>query len=313
MGVALGALLFLGAPAARASEAADKAMAQRLLTQGNQLVGDGDYINALEKFKAAYAKFPSPKILLNIGSTLRQLGRNVEAAEVYEQYIKDPKNEPAKVPGAQRVLGEIDAVIGRLTIEVSQPAARVRLDGKVLPGFENGGVIRVEPGDHSVVAEKEGFPDAVQTLRVGPHDEKVVTLKIALPEKVIVERTVDGPQETISYIVGGVGAAGLLGGAIAGGIAIAKNKAAAAHCEKSTGSTSGSSAHPVPCDQTGVDLGKTAKSSATASTVLLAVGGGALATGVVLFLTAPSKKPDAPKVGLFVSPFGASATLEGSW
>lgn len=306
---ALIATALLSAVPARAGEAADKAAAQKLLMQGNQLVGDGEYLGALEKYKAAYDKFPSPKLLVNIGSTLRQLGRNVEAAEIFEQYLRDPKTDATKTSQIQRVLQEIDSVIGRLKIEVNMADAKVRLDGKELPGFKSGTVIRVEPGDHSVVAEREGFPTAVQTLRVGPHDEKTVQLTLAPPQKIVVERA--GPQKTISFIVGGVGVGGLLAGGIAGIVAVTKNQAAKGHCA-AMASKPGSA---LICDQSGVDLGRSAKTSATVSTVALAVGGAATITGLVLYLTVPKPKPEAPRVGLRLGIAGERpfAVLEGTW
>jgi hypothetical protein len=287
---------------AAAGEAADKAAAQKLLKEGNQLLGDGDYVSALQRFRAAHARFPSAKILLNIGTTLRQLGRNLEAAEVYEAYLKDPKADPTRAAGLLRILKEIDAVVGRLRIEVNEPGARVKLDGKPVPGFQSGLELRVEAGGHTVVAERDGFPPAVQTLDVGPHERRVVSLRLAPPEAKTVLVTVSGPQRTISYVFGGVGAAGLVAGAAAGVVAIEKNRAARAHCGM-----------PTVCDQQGVDLGKSAKTSALVSTIALAAGGGALVTGVVLFFTsskAPSSEAPPVVVGVSRGPF---VTVEGTW
>jgi len=44
-----------------------KAQAQALLSEGTRLYGEGDVAGALEKFQAAYAAFPSPKLMFNIG------------------------------------------------------------------------------------------------------------------------------------------------------------------------------------------------------------------------------------------------------
>lgn len=290
---------------APANEATDKAAATKLLRTGNQLLGDGDYVAALEKFRAAYARYPSAKILLNIGTTLRQLGRNLEAAETYEAYLKDPKAEPAKVADLQRILKEIEAITARVRIEVNEPGATVRLDSKDIRDFKSGMEIRVEAGDHTVIAERAGFPPAVQTVKLLPHEQRTITLRLSPPEKVVV--AVSGPQRTISYVVGGAGAAGLLAGGAAGIVAILQNKAAKGHCQATT-----------VCDQDGVDLGNRAKTSALVSTVTLAVGAGALVTGVILFLTTPSvpktePTPKAPLVGLGVSGGGPFLTVGGSF
>ncbi|MFT3766535.1 MAG: PEGA domain-containing protein [Minicystis sp.] len=299
---ALAATMLAVTSAAPAGEAADKAAAAKLLREGNQLLGDGDYVAALDKFRAAYARYPSAKILLNIGTTLRQLGRNIEAAETYEAYLKDPKAEPAKVAGLQRILQEIEAIIARVRIEVNEPGATVRLDSKEIRDFKSGMEIRVEAGDHTIIAERSGFPPAVETFKLAPHEQRTVTLRLRPPEKVVV--AVSGPQRTISYVIGGIGAGGLITGGVAGIVAITKNQAAKSHCVMTT-----------ICDQQGVDLGKSAKTSALVSTVSLAIGAGALVTGVVLYFTAPKtpRTEPAPKVGFTVDNGGPFLTVEGAF
>jgi hypothetical protein len=137
-------------------------------------------------------------------------------------------------------------------------------------------------------------------VTLAPHEQRVLSLRLAPPEKVAVP--VSGPQRPISFVVGGVGAASLLAGGVAGIVAIAQNRAASGHCLTRT-----------VCDARGVELGKSAKTSAMVSTVTMAVGGGALATGLILFLTAPrapTAEP-APSVAIGVSPGGAAITWEG--
>ena len=73
-----------GLPFARAesprADAALEARARELFKQGNRLIEQARYVDALEKFEAAYATWQNPKIQLNIATTLRTLGRHAEAA-----------------------------------------------------------------------------------------------------------------------------------------------------------------------------------------------------------------------------------------
>jgi hypothetical protein len=185
---------------------ADKAAAQRLLREGNQAVGDGDYTTALAKFEAAKAKYPSPKLLVNIGTTLRLLGRYAEAAAAFEAYLADPAAEKGRVAEVQRALAEIDAVVGRLKIVVREPDAKVRLDGKELAGWKSGDVVRVNPGEHSVVAERPGLPPAVRSLRVANNEQREVLLEFTPPQKVVI--LPPSPQRPIGIAVGSVGSFG---------------------------------------------------------------------------------------------------------
>lgn len=283
-----------------ASKPADKRAAQKLLAQGNQLVGEGDYLGALEKFKAAYDKFQSPKILLNIGTTLRQLGRNVEAAEVYENYLADPEHDVAREKDVKRVLAEIDAVVGRLSVVVDDSAATLRLDGKQIELFAKGESRRVEPGEHTLMAEKPGTPPSVQTVLVKARQEHLVQLRFAPPAPPP-PPPVSGTQRTLGLALGGVGAATLLAGVVLGGVAVAQNDSAASHCYQ------GGKA----CDPDGVELDQAAKTSATVSTVGLAVGTGLLATGALIWLLAPSpsKSPSPSARWILMGPRVGGATL----
>jgi hypothetical protein len=297
------------ASAKPAPKPADKAAAKKLLAQGNQLVGEGDYLGALEKFRAAYDKFPSPKILLNIGTTLRQLGRNVEAADVYQKYTQDPEHDAAREKDVERMLGEIDAVVGHIVVTVDDPAATVRLDGKPIEPFTNGESRRVEPGEHTLTAEKPGAATVVQSIVVKARQEHLVNLRFA-PVVPKVETPVNTTQRTLGLALGGIGGVTLLAGVVVGAVAISQSGAASSHC------LAGGKA----CDQKGVDLDQSAKTSATISTVAFAVGGGLFAAGALIFLIAPSPTKEraagalsrtaAPAQGwISIEPRAAGATL----
>lgn len=263
-----------GAPAVGVDDA--KAAAQQLLAAGNQALGDGDYLVALDRYRAAYARFPSPKLLLNIGTALRQLGRSVEAAQAYEDYLRAPDADPSRTADLRRILGELESVVGRLRVEVSGPWDAIRLDGKRIEGFQSGQSLRVQPGEHTLVADRAGVPPAVQTVTVAAQQELRVTLSFTprAPERAPAGA---GVQRKLAFAFGGLGLLGLTAGAIAAGVARAKDTAASRRCLS-----------PSACDQEGVDLGNAALASGTAATVAFAAGAGALGTGVVLFFTAPA-------------------------
>ena len=285
---------------------ADKRAAQKLLAQGNQLVGEGDYLGALEKFRSAYDKFPSPKILLNIGTTLRQLGRNVEAAQIYESYLADAERDPAREKDVKRVLDEIDAVVGRILVTVDDPTATLRLDGKQIDPFAKGESRRVEPGEHTLMAEKPGAPPAIQSIVVKPRQEHFVTLRFTPPPPPP-PPPVQNTQRTLGLALGGVGAVTLVAGIVVGFVAIGQSSAASARCYDGG----------VACDAEGIELDQSAKTSATISTVGFAVGGGVLAAGALIWLVSPQPTkepapaaPAAPTARwLAVRPIVGGATL----
>lgn len=311
LGVALAAAILGGAagaaaqkpPSKAAPSFADKAQAQKLLKEGNQAVGEGDYTAALAKFEAANARYPSPKLLVNIGTTLRLLGRYAEAAAAFERYLADPSAEKSRVSEINRALQEIDLLVGRLKILVKEPDARVQLDGKALSGWKSGDVLRVNPGEHTVVAERPGFPPAVSTLRIAASERRDVTLEFTPPQKVVI--TPPSPQRPIGIVVGSVGAAGLVAFAVTASVALATRNAVSGHCFPGT----------AICDREGADLAARARTYGHVSTGLLIGGAAVLGAGVAVFLTAPRDGRDQVKAGgswRLVMGLG-EGRLEGTW
>ncbi len=72
-----------------AQESSAHREARALFEEANGLARRGEHARALERFRAAYALFPSPRILLNMSTTLRALGQDLEAAVGYERWFSD--------------------------------------------------------------------------------------------------------------------------------------------------------------------------------------------------------------------------------
>ncbi len=312
-------LLLATSAVARGDEApkADpRADAQALLQQGNELVGSGDYVEALGKFEAAYKLFPSPKLLLNIGTTQRLLGRNADAATTYEKYLRDPEHDAKREPEVKRIIGEIDAVVSRIKVKVKTKGAGVKIDGKDIGEGPLDLTLRVDPGEHTVVAEKSFMSADVETVTVKPGEALDLDVEPAPPGVVMkTERIEVGHAQRIAgLVVGGVGLASAGVGAVFGGLAIQSNNDAKKQCSK---------ADPTLCSAEGVSLGKSASTKATVSTATLITGAGLVGVGAILFFTAPTgkkkQKDGAPKAhaaiettGVFLGP-RLDGGIEGAW
>lgn len=164
----------VGSWAAPASaQTADEQAARALFTEGNELFAAGDYVAALERFQTAYARTSNPKILLNIGTTLKQLGRFAEAATVYETYLKNPKADPARRKEVEAALGELLGRIAVLRLEGAPEGAKITIDGRPV----SGGQVRVDRGPHTVVADDGKGPPVTVQVEVAAKEERVVSLK----------------------------------------------------------------------------------------------------------------------------------------
>ena len=114
-----------GSPPAADPQA--KAQAQGLLTAGSALYEKGDYAGALEKFNAAYAAFPSPKLMFNIGQANRDLSRPVEALEALEKFLASDTNaSPETTAEARNAVAELREKLGQIRIDCEMPGAEAR-------------------------------------------------------------------------------------------------------------------------------------------------------------------------------------------
>ncbi len=156
--------------------------ARALFEEGNKLVEKGNYVDALEKFKAAYGRWANPKILLNIGTTLRQLGRLAEAGDAYEKYLADPGADPKRKPEVEASLKEIEGKVGKLTINVKGGKTRVIVDGKMVGETESSLTVRVEPGVHAVVGDREGGKTFSQTVALVAGEAKTLEVSTVATE-----------------------------------------------------------------------------------------------------------------------------------
>jgi tetratricopeptide (TPR) repeat protein len=129
--VSLVFLLLLAQVGSQAADPEAKAKAQTLLKDGARSYRQGSFANALEKFNQAYAVFPSPKLLYNIGQANRELGRSVEAVEAFDKFLSlSTDASPELMSDARRSLNELTPTLGRLRIDYAITGAEIMVDSR---------------------------------------------------------------------------------------------------------------------------------------------------------------------------------------
>lgn len=135
------------APAVGAEEESpEKAQARMLLSQGNQLFERGDLKAALADFRAAYALYPSPKLLVNSAAAERELGDLPAAATDLRHFLDDAtEDESSLLDKARADLRAIEKKVGRIGIKAWPQRTAIEIDGRAArdPTY-------VRPGAHSV-------------------------------------------------------------------------------------------------------------------------------------------------------------------
>lgn len=141
------ALASLASSGARADEdSPEKAQARMLLSQGNQLFERGELRAALADFRAAYALFPSPKLLVNAAAAERELGDLAGAATDLRHFLDDAtEDEGGLVDKARADLRAIERRVGRIGLSGWPQRTALEIDGRATrdPTY-------VRPGAHAV-------------------------------------------------------------------------------------------------------------------------------------------------------------------
>lgn len=262
------------------------------------------------------------------GQTLRDAHHLIEARERFRQCAQ------ATCPGiVQRDCAEwfdaADHAVPTVVFDAKDgagndlAAVKVTVDGHPLTEKLDGTELAVDPGAHDFTFEVDGQPKVARAL-VLKEGEKArrVSIQIGATEAPPAAATAaaptvapapappptrapatalaptaepppaaPAPQKTVGLVVGGVGVLGLATGAVLGILAMSAKNDYERDCGANIGAPSAQD-----CNQAGVDGRSDAYTKGVASTVFLVGGAAVAATGVILYITAPSAR--ATKVGL---------------
>jgi len=172
----------------------NKVDAKSLMQSGLKLFEAKDYLGALAVFKDAYARFPSAKILINIGTTLKELGREAEAANAYQAYLDAPDTDAAKRAQIEGIIADIDKTVGKLEVTVSPADAEVQFNSDEWVVAAKAKRYRVTPGSFTVNARKPKFQSEAKQAQITAGEIASISLTLtALPEETkVVEVRVPG-------------------------------------------------------------------------------------------------------------------------
>jgi hypothetical protein len=148
------------------THATQQTEARGLFRKGVAELDAGRYAEALAYFQRAYALWDSPKILLNIATTLRALGENAEAASAYARYLESEEPSSSRREEVERALAEVSAELGRIVWSSHVEVARLWLDEQETTALARR-ELWVEPGDHLLVVERPDGSRQARRITVG--------------------------------------------------------------------------------------------------------------------------------------------------
>ena len=306
--LALSVVLLGWSADASAQSEADKTTARALAVEAQEALEAKRYEEAADKFGRAEKLFHAPTLVVGLARAYVGMGKYVEAMEAYNEVIREPLEADAPEPfkaaknDARKEIQGLDQKIGWITLRVEGPSEpTVDLDGQSVSIASLGVRRAINPGDHVVRVSASGWLTAEQSFSIGAGgtEEVVITLEEGADDPSVIPAGggpgtagsgADGADEgggtstlTILGWTGiGVGGAGIIIGAITGGLAIGKRGELVDNCSEA--------GECGPEQQSTLDSYRT---MGTISTIGFVAGGVLAAAGTVLLIVAPSDDVEA--------------------
>jgi tetratricopeptide (TPR) repeat protein len=308
----------------------DPAAATELFEKGRTAMKQRDYAKACADFADSQRLDSKVGTLLNLADCEERIGHIVSARAHWQQAADLAHAEgDAREAVAMKRFVALDPRVAKLALRLAgdaPPGAIVRRDNVELGAGSLGVGLPVDPGVHEVVVSAPGYDDSTLhvTLKEGEAQEFVVspgpqhptsTVAPSPPPPAAAPPRAEGSssslpvQKTLALTAAGAGVVALVVGTVFGLEARSANDSS-----MSNGSTAGCSPDNA-CGSVGLGRRDDALRDGNLSTVAFVAGGGLVALGAVLWLTAPkSSAPRAGAVGgLRIVARLTGAELQGAW
>ena len=294
--------------AAQKDDAEIRTAARDLASQGIEAFERHDYAAAIDRFERAFALVPAPSISVMHARSLVQIGRYLEALDVYEKTQRMPLPPDAPEAFKQAVSdahSESEGLwrsVPRLTIHVQTLAPppsdlTIALDSKRVPAALLDVSRPADPGPHRITAHAVGFNQETRSVLLEPGSQTTVDIPLVAADSntpvLMKESTHDAPPargSQATQILGwsgvGVGSAGFVLSGITGIIALKKHSTLESQC------------HPG-CPVSAADDLSTFRTTRTISYASFIVGAASLGVGSYLLLSGSSHTPS---VGATIGP-----------
>jgi serine/threonine-protein kinase len=301
------ALLALPGTARAQASASDKAAAEALFDRGLNLMRRNEFQEACQVLEQSQAIERGLGTMLYLAECYEKLGRTASAWALFREAASEARaaGQTARAEQGASRAAALEPKLSKLAVQVAP--------GNLIPGFELfrdgqpvgsgmfGVAVPVDPGEHQLEARAPGRQPWTSIERVGADGDSVVVnvpelladptaaAATAKPEStplVTTGETTPGDeprpassQRTVGLVLGAAGVVSLGVGAFFGARAISKHGDAEDICPGSS----------CPTAQ-GERLNEQAKDAATLANVFVIGGAAVAATGLVLYLTAPSSE-----------------------
>jgi hypothetical protein len=267
---------------------------------GREAAKRGDYVTACAELRASEELDPAPGTLLNLGDCEEHLGHRVRAYELFTQARAALSDADPRAKIVQERVAVAASWIAHVTARLASDAptgSRIEREGREVA---SGREIALEPGSYTFDVIAPGRPTRAVKVDLRAGESKAMTLAVAdaplastraAPPPPAPAPEPSGGGRTAGWIVGGIGVAGIVTGAVTGILVGVDASTYKQHCPAGS------------CDPDGLSAMSRGKTLQVVSPIALGVGVACTAAGAYLLLT------ERTQVGLGGAPDGASFVM----
>jgi hypothetical protein len=273
--------------------------AERLFREAREDMKRQDFAVACPKLEESLKLASVAGTLLNLSECNERQGRLVMALQRQREAIKMLPADDDRLPRAKEREETLDRTTPRLVIRLPSPsptALRIALDGSALRREEVAGPVPLDPGTHTLLVAATGATTRTIRVLLNEGDRKEV---VANPGPSPEVRS-GGNGRTWGYVLGGVGAAGLVVAGVTGFILKDKQNTINQHCDDRK-----------ICDAQGLDAVSSGQNLAPVYVTAWIVAAAGLASGGYLLLTSDAETRRPVQVGASALPGGGGLLVDG--
>jgi hypothetical protein len=282
--------------AARADDASQAALAEKLFRDGRTLLADGKLREACESFSESKRLDPSPGTLLNLAHCLEDLGRTASAWAAYRELETRATRlgQDARAGFARQKVAELEPHLATLEIRIPSahriPGLTVECDDTALGDAALSGRVPIDPAPHRIIVRAPGRQAWSTSVTAAASQPIVVDVPLLAPASPEPELATP-PAKASPGPLRGIG----IGLAIVGGVATATGLVFGGAAKIANDSARRDGCVAAGCTADGLARIHRADDLATVSTVVTIGGLSIAAVGVVLWLLAPARADGASR------------------
>ena len=305
--LALAGLISSALPTPCSAQTGNAAAAEALFDQARSAMDHEEYEEACTKFRESNRLDPAAGTLLNLANCEELRGKLATAWELFRAVEDQLPPGDDRITEARARAASLKARLPRLTIDAGNPVPdgmQVKRDGVVLGSASLGSPLPVDPGDHEVVVTLNGQHPKTFQISLTEGESKTLDVTGAGSDAGgggSAQLDSSSGNQTLGYVFGGVGIAGVVFGSITGVMALGKKSTVDEECDGARF-----------CSGAGADAASSGSTLATLSTVGWVVGALGIGAGAYFLLT---DEKAGPKTGFRagLTPSGSALSLFHQW